>query len=63
MNIPSEKGFYKIREVSEVVEVKPYVVRFWETEFNIRPRRTEGNHRIYTSDDLNLVIQIKEWKV
>ena len=59
MKIPSEKEFYKFREVSDIVEVEPFVLRFWETEFDIRPSRTEGNHRTYTKDDLNYVIQIK----
>lgn len=55
-----EKLFYKIGEVSRIVGVEPYVIRYWETEFLfLRPRKNKSGQRVYTRKDLEMVIQIK----
>lgn len=55
-----EKLFYKIGEVSEIVGVEPYVLRYWETEFPfLSPRKTKSGQRIYTKKDIDLIVQIK----
>lgn len=56
-----EKLFFKIGEVSDIVGVKPHVLRYWETEFeSLRPRKTGSGHRIYRRKDLELLLRIKE---
>jgi DNA-binding transcriptional MerR regulator len=46
----------KIREVSALLGVKPYVLRYWETEFSmLRPQRTPGGQRLYSEDDIQLL--------
>ena len=55
-----EKTYFKIGEVAEVVGVKPYVLRYWESEFkSIRPTTALSRHRMYTRDDIKVVLQIK----
>lgn len=55
-----EKLFYKIGEVSKVVEVESYVLRYWETEFPfLSPRKSKAGQRIYTKSDIDLILQIK----
>jgi DNA-binding transcriptional MerR regulator len=42
------KIFYKIGEVSQIVELPAYVLRFWESEFPfLRPKKSRGNQRLY----------------
>jgi DNA-binding transcriptional MerR regulator len=54
------KLFYRIREVAEILGVKPYVLRFWETEFPmIRPMKSPSGHRVYQPADVELLKQIK----
>lgn len=55
-----DKFYFKIGEVSEIVGVAPYVLRFWETEFKqIKPKRTESGQRSYRRQDVALVLKIK----
>jgi len=56
----TEKLFYRIGEVSRICGVKPYVLRYWETEFHaIRPEKSGSGQRIYQRSQLDAVIQIK----
>ena len=54
------KMFYKIGDVSEILDVKPYVLRYWESEFSqIRPSRADSNQRTYQKKDLEVLSEIK----
>ncbi len=56
----SEKLYYKIGEVADIVGVKPYVLRYWETEFsNLRPSKSKSKHRLYRRKDVDTLIEIK----
>ena len=58
--IPENKRFFRIGEVSRIIGVEPYVLRYWETEFpQIRPRRADSNQRTYQRKDLETIMEIK----
>jgi DNA-binding transcriptional MerR regulator len=58
----SEKLYFKIGEVSHLVGVAPYVLRFWETEFKqIKPRRTPTGQRLYRKKDVETFLKIKHF--
>lgn len=55
-----EKQYFKIREVSDILDLKPYVLRYWESEFKLlKPTRTRTQQRLYHRQDLELLIKIK----
>ena len=55
-----DKLYFKIGEVSEIVEVPAYVLRFWESEFKrISPKRTSSGQRLYRKRDVELILKIK----
>jgi len=55
-----EKLFYKIGEVSEIAHVESYVLRYWESEFPfLKPRKSKAGQRVYTKNNLELILQIK----
>jgi DNA-binding transcriptional MerR regulator len=55
-----DKLYFKIGEVAKIVGVKPYVLRYWETEFPlIRPGKTRSKHRLYRRRDVETLIEIK----
>ncbi len=55
-----EKQYFKIGEVSEILNVEPYVLRYWESEFKIlKPTRTRARQRLYHKKDLELLMEIK----
>jgi DNA-binding transcriptional MerR regulator len=59
--VPSEKLYFKIGEVAKIVGVKPYVLRYWETEFKIiKPGKTRSQHRLYRRKDVETLLRIKE---
>jgi DNA-binding transcriptional MerR regulator len=56
----TEKEFYRIGEVSRLTDLKPFVLRYWETEFPmLEPLKTPAGHRLYRQQDLELVLRIK----
>ncbi len=58
-NIP-DKLYFRIGEVSRLTGIKPYVLRFWESEFpGLGPKKSGTGHRLYRRKDVELVFQIK----
>ena len=54
------KLYFKIGEVSSLLTIEPYVLRFWETEFpKLAPKKTEKGQRMYRRKDVELLLQIK----
>jgi DNA-binding transcriptional MerR regulator len=54
------KLYFRIGEVAKIVGVKPYVLRYWETEFSIlKPGKTPSRHRLYRRRDVELLLEIK----
>jgi DNA-binding transcriptional MerR regulator len=55
-----QKLFYRIQEVSRITGVKPYVLRYWETEFpSLKPEKGPNDQRRYRAGDIDLVRRIK----
>ena len=55
-----EKIYFKIGEVSGIVGVEPYVLRYWETEFEVlKPSKAPSRHRLYKKRDVELLLEIK----
>lgn len=58
--IPDKLAF-KIGEAAELVGVKPYVLRYWETEFDIlKPKKSKHNQRMYERRDVENLLLIKK---
>ena len=56
----TEQRLYRIGEVSRLTEQKPFVLRYWETEFPmLEPVKSPSGHRMYRQDDVDLVFKIK----
>jgi DNA-binding transcriptional MerR regulator len=56
----AEKEFFSIKEVADMLELKPYVLRYWEKEFSIlRPKRNRVGRRYYTKKDVDVVRMIR----
>lgn len=54
------KRYFTIGEVSELCEVKPHVLRYWEQEFpNLSPVKRRGNRRYYQRQDVLIIRQIR----
>jgi DNA-binding transcriptional MerR regulator len=55
-----EKDFYRIGEVSRLTALKPFVLRYWETEFPmLEPVKSPSGHRLYRQEDVAMVLRIK----
>jgi len=55
------KLFFRIGEVCKIVDLEPFVLRFWETEFpNLAPEKSKSGHRVYKRKDIEMVLRIKE---
>jgi len=60
LNIPDKK-YFKIGEVCEMVDLKPHVLRYWESEFKIiNPVKTKSNQRLYRKKDVQAICTVKE---
>jgi len=56
-----KKQYYSIGEVCNLLDLKPHIIRYWETEFTeLRPRRTKGDTRRYTIETIELLKTIRD---
>ena len=56
-----KKLYYSIGEVSKMVSLKAYVLRYWETEFKqLSPPKNRAGNRTYRQKDIDLIFKIKE---
>jgi len=61
MYIPDDKRYFRIGEVSRIVGVKPYVLRYWESQFPpLRPKRADSRQRVYKREDIETLGVIKK---
>lgn len=59
--ISDTKLYYSISEASTLTQIKPHVLRYWETQFKmLRPRKNKAGNRMYKKRDLKLILMIKE---
>lgn len=57
----SADAFRTISEVSELLDVKPHVLRFWEGKFKqINPIKASGNRRYYRQEDILILAKIRD---
>jgi len=55
-----DKLYFRIGEVSKLVGVKPYVLRYWESEFSaLAPKKSGTGHRLYRRKEVELLLEIK----
>lgn len=55
-----DKLYFRIGEVSKLAHTKPYVLRYWETEFpTLKPTKSSTGHRLYRRQDVEMVFEIK----
>ena len=59
--LPSQKLYYRIGEVSKVTDIKPYVLRYWESEFRwMAPQKSRSKQRLYRRKDIEVILLIKQ---
>lgn len=55
-----ERLYFRIGEVSKLLGVEPYVVRFWEAEFPIlAPKKSDSGQRLFRREDVEILLEIK----
>src|SRR5260370_39490399 len=55
-----ESGLYRIGEVSRMIGVKAFVLRYWETEFPmLEPEKRANGRRFYREEDVEMIQKIK----
>src|SRR5260370_27019078 len=55
-----DKLYFRIGDVARLANIKPYGLRFWETEFpGLGPKKSGTGHRLYRRKDVELVLEIK----
>jgi DNA-binding transcriptional MerR regulator len=60
MDTVPDKTFFRIGEVSRILGVPPYVIRYWESEFKaVKPSRTRSDQRLYRRHDVESLLVIK----
>lgn len=60
-SLPVGRLYYSISEVSDLIGVKPHVLRYWETQFKmLRPKKGRGGARMYRRRDVETLYEIKQ---
>lgn len=56
-----DKAYFRIGEVSRILNVEPYVIRYWESVFKtVRPERTRSDQRRYRRKDVEELLVIRD---
>ena len=56
-----KKLYYSISEVSKITDLEQYVLRYWESEFELlKPAKNRAGNRIYTNKDIKMILFIKK---
>ena len=56
-----DKSYFRIGEVARITQVKPYVLRFWESEFKMMtPPKSRSKQRMYRKKDIETILKIKQ---
>jgi DNA-binding transcriptional MerR regulator len=56
----AKKVYYSIGEVCDLTGLKPHVLRYWETQFDIlNPTKNRAGNRVYRSKEIELVLLVK----
>jgi DNA-binding transcriptional MerR regulator len=59
--VATKKLYYKIGEACKKLDIQPYVLRYWETEFTaLSPDKSKSGQRVYSDRDLEVIGRIKE---
>jgi DNA-binding transcriptional MerR regulator len=57
----AEKRYYRIGEVARITGVKPYVLRYWESEFRgMAPQKSRSKQRLYRRRDIDMILLVKK---
>src|SRR5215468_8197647 len=53
--------YYKIGEACKALDIQPYVLRYWETEFpSLNPTKSKSGQRVYTDREIEVIRRIKQ---
>jgi DNA-binding transcriptional MerR regulator len=56
----AKKVYYSIGEVCDLTGLKPHVLRYWETQFEVlNPTKNRAGNRVYRTKDIELVLLVK----
>jgi DNA-binding transcriptional MerR regulator len=54
------REYYSISEVCELVELKPHVLRYWESQFvELNPSKNRAGNRVYQRKEIRLILLVK----
>jgi DNA-binding transcriptional MerR regulator len=54
-----DKLYFRIGEVAELLGVETHVLRYWESEFKLKPHRSSSGQRLYRKQDVSLFFRVK----
>ena len=56
----AKKIYYKIGEACKLVDIQPYVLRYWETEFPfLTPKKSRSGQRVFGEREIEIIRRIK----
>lgn len=56
----AKKAYYSIGDVCDLTGLKPHVLRYWETQFDVlRPTKNRAGNRVYKPKDVELILLVK----
>jgi DNA-binding transcriptional MerR regulator len=56
----AKKAYYSIGDVCDLTGLKPHVLRYWETQFEVlRPTKNRAGNRVYRPKDVELILLVK----
>jgi len=56
----AKKAYYSIGEACDLTDLKPHVLRYWETQFpTLKPKKNRAGNRVYRREDIDSILHLK----
>jgi len=56
----AEREYYSIGDVCEIADLKPHVLRYWESQFSVlRPSKNSAGNRVYRRKEIKLILLLR----
>ncbi len=56
----AKKAYYSIGEVCDLTSLKPHVLRYWETQFELlHPTKNRAGNRVFRPKEIELILLVK----
>jgi DNA-binding transcriptional MerR regulator len=59
----NNKKFYTLKDVAKITKISPQTIKYWQRAYKIRLKKNKSGRYLYTQDDINKILLIKQLRL